>query len=215
MKRQRRQPASQQLLLDPEPLSISYFEERFRDEGHIAGVDEAGRGPLAGPVVAAAVILPAGLDIPGLKDSKQLTEKQREEFFPVIKEKALAWGLGLIEPWEIDRTNILKASLKAMKNAVEGLKLKPALILVDGLQQIDIKFPQKTLKKGDARSITIAAASVLAKVARDRMMCDYEKRYPNFSFSIHKGYGTELHMKEIKAHGPTPIHRMSFAPLAK
>lgn len=208
-----RQRKSQQLLIDPPELSTSYFEERFRDHGPIAGVDEAGRGPLAGPVVAAAVILPDGLDIPGLKDSKQLDPKQRDEFYKIIKEKALAWGVGLVEPWEIDRINILQASLKAMKIAVSKLKVKPALLFIDGPHAIEMRIPQKTLKKGDARSITIAAASVIAKVTRDRMMRDYEKRYPNFSFSVHKGYGTELHLKELASHGPTPIHRMTFAPL--
>jgi len=204
----------QNLLFDSPPVSIHYFEERFRDEGNIAGVDEAGRGCLAGPVVAASVILPKKLDIPGLKDSKQLTKKQRDEFYDIIRDKALAWGVGIIEPWEIDRINILRASLKAMKIAVDEMKIKPSILFIDGPYPIESRLPQKTLKKGDARSITIAAASVIAKVTRDRMMVEFERRYPNFSFSIHKGYGTELHMKELKAHGPTPIHRMTFAPLS-
>jgi len=214
MKKPQKQPASQQLLFDSPPADTNYFENRFRDQGHIAGVDEAGRGPLAGPVVAASVILPKDLKIPGLKDSKQLTEKQRDGFYEIIKEKALAFAVGIVEPWEIDRINILKASLKAMQISVSKLKVKPSLLFIDGPYAIESRLPQKTLKKGDARSITIAAASVIAKVTRDRMMIDFERRYPNFSFSVHKGYGTELHLKELKKHGPTPIHRMTFAPVS-
>lgn len=214
MKLRKQVKSSQPLLLDSPPVSLHYFEERFRDEGHIAGVDEAGRGCLAGPVVAASVILPKKLDIPGLKDSKQLTAIQRDEFYDIIRDKALAWGVGIIEPWEIDRINILRASLKAMKIAVDEMKIKPSLLFIDGPYPIESRLPQKTLKKGDARSITIAAASVIAKVTRDRMMVEFQRRYPDFSFSIHKGYGTELHMKELKQHGPTPIHRMTFAPLS-
>ncbi len=215
-RRPERKPAraNQPLLLDSPPVSNRYFEERFEDSGPIAGVDEAGRGCLAGPVVAASVILPKRLDIPGLKDSKQLTAEQRDEFYDIIRDKALAWGVGIIEPWEIDRINILRASLKAMKIAVDEMKIKPALLFIDGPYPIESRLPQKTLKKGDARSITIAAASVIAKVTRDRMMVEFQKRYPDFSFSIHKGYGTDLHMKELSKHGPTPIHRMTFAPLA-
>ena len=207
----------QQQLLQTPPISIKYFEERFHSEGieHIAGVDEAGRGCLAGPVVAASVILPQGIDIPGLKDSKQLTSNQRDHFFDLIQEKALAWSVGIIEPDEIDRINILKASLKAMEVAVNGLKIKPNYLFIDGPFPIESKIQQKTLKKGDARSITIAAASVMAKVIRDRMMIEYEKEYPNFSFSIHKGYGTRLHFKELATHGPTAIHRMTFEPVSR
>jgi len=208
-------PQKQQLLLQPQPINLTYFEERFYAEGteHIAGVDEAGRGCLAGPVVAASVILPKNLDINGLKDSKQLTSLQRDQFYDVIREKALAWSVGIVDSGEIDKINILRASLKAMVIAVDRLKIKPQFILVDGPQPIETKIPQKPIKKGDARSISIAAASVMAKVTRDRLMTELGKIYPSFSFSIHKGYGTQAHLRELIKHGPTPIHRMTFAPL--
>jgi ribonuclease HII len=206
---------NQQLLLNPPKVSLKYFESRLISDGVdlIAGVDEAGRGCLAGPVVAASVILPENFSITDLRDSKQLTAEQRDFFYGLILKESLAWSVSIIEPGIIDKINILQASLLAMKEAVSKLCIKPKYLLVDGPFPVDINLPQKTLKKGDARSISIAAASIIAKVTRDRMMVEFERRYPGFSFSVHKGYGTELHMKELKAHGPTPIHRMTFAPL--
>lgn len=177
----------------------------------VAGVDEAGRGCLAGPVVAAAVILPQELILEGLKDSKQLSSSQREKFYASITERALAWSTGVIDSGEIDRTDILKASLKAMKIAVEGLKLKPEHLLIDGPFGIELNIPQRPIKKGDALSHSISAASVVAKVTRDRMMREFETQYPQFKFSAHKGYGTKLHFEELARHDPTPIHRMTFA----
>jgi len=211
----KQRPQKQQLLLQPQPINLTYFEDRFYAEGikQIAGVDEAGRGSLAGPVVAASVILPQKIQIPGLKDSKQLTAEQRDRFYDVIREKCLAWAVGIIGPEEIDRINILQASLKAMKHAVGELSIRPQMLLIDGPHPIRSSIPQKTLKKGDARSLSIAAASVIAKVTRDRLMVEFGHHYPAFSFPIHKGYGTELHLKELATHGPTPIHRMTFAPL--
>lgn len=206
----------QQLLpISPPETNLRFFESVLYDNGFefIAGVDEAGRGCLAGPVVAASVILPEGCSIPGLNDSKQLTSKERDCFYDIIVKEAVSWSVALASPKEIDETNILRASLEAMKRAILQLSNMPSFLLVDGQQSVDLSIPQKLLIKGDARSLSVAAASVIAKVSRDRLMVQYEKEYPNFSFSIHKGYGTTLHMDEIARHGPTPIHRMSFEPL--
>lgn len=210
----RHRKARQQKLLQTPPASLTYFEDRFYQEGaaYIAGVDEAGRGCLAGPVVAASAILPRKFNIQGLKDSKQLSPRQRDNFFDILRKGALAWSVAIIDSKEIDDTNILKASLKAMRIAVDKLSLHPSLLLVDGPQAIESDISQKPIKKGDARSVSIAAASIIAKVTRDRIMVDYEKVYPMYSFSIHKGYGTKLHLEELKIHGPTPIHRLTFAP---
>lgn len=188
------------------------FDKKFYSDGvsSIAGVDEAGRGPLAGPVVASAVILPADVQIEGLRDSKKLTPKKREVLFEKIMESSISWGVGVVSPAEIDEMNILRASLKAMDIAVSGLLVSPELLLVDGPFEIAQKIPQRAIKKGDDLSLSIAAASVIAKVTRDRMMCDLEKVYPNFSFSVHKGYGTKLHFRELREFGPTPVHRRSF-----
>ena len=202
----------------PRPKSkISDFEDALFAQGIrlIAGVDEAGRGCLAGPVVAAAVVLPLGIKIPGLKDSKQLTKLQRERFFDEINGSALACAVGIVDAGEIDSINILQASLKAMRIAVDDLKVKPEYLLIDGPFGISHHLPQRPIIKGDALSISIAAASVIAKVTRDRLMCEVEKEYPAFKFSIHKGYGTKLHLGEIKCHGPTPIHRMTFRGVVK
>lgn len=202
----------QQKLLDVAGPDLCRFEKTLHEQGLelIAGVDEAGRGCLAGPVVAAAVILPKGAFIEGLKDSKQLTEKQRERLFGVISETALGVGTGIVDSREIDRTNILRASLRAMETAVDGLAPAPDFLLIDGQQMIDHDIPQRAVVKGDALSISIAAASVIAKVTRDRMMCDLEPLYPPFKFSLHKGYGTKLHLQELAEHGPSPLHRMTF-----
>ena len=176
----------------------------------MAGVDEAGRGCLAGPVVAAAVILPPACDLPGLNDSKQLTKRQRDRFYDAIRVAAVAHAVGVVDAGEIDRINILEAALKAMRIAVEELAVAPEYLLIDGPFGIDMKLPQQAITKGDARSFTIAAASVIAKVTRDRMMAEFERRYPAFSFSVHKGYGTARHLEELRRHGPTPIHRLTF-----
>ena len=176
----------------------------------ICGVDEAGRGPLAGPVCAAAVILPSHVEIPGLNDSKKLSDKRRRELFPVIKEQALAWGIGIATHKEIDSVNILQATYLAMERAILALDLKPELALIDGNRAKDFGVPVQTVIKGDSLSASIAAASVLAKVTRDDMMLEMAKEYPQYSFEIHKGYGTKAHYEALTAHGPSPIHRMTF-----
>jgi len=185
-------------------------EAEQRGFSMIAGVDEAGRGPLAGPVVAGAVILPSGVSIPGLTDSKQLSAAQRDEFYTVINKTALAVSWAVVEADVIDRVNILQASLLAMLTAVKGLATTPGLILVDGNQKTAWTGPQMTIVKGDAKSLSIAAASVIAKVTRDRIMQSYALTYPQYGFDGHKGYGCKSHREAIKIHGPCPIHRMTF-----
>ena len=176
----------------------------------ICGVDEAGRGPLAGPVVAAAVILPPHIEIPGLNDSKKLSDKKRRELFPVIKEQAVAYGIGVAGHEEIDEINILQATFLAMERALAQLRVKPELALIDGNREKDFGIPVQTVVKGDSRSASIAAASVLAKVTRDDMMLEMAKTYPDYGFEIHKGYGTKAHYAALTEHGPSPIHRMTF-----
>jgi len=202
----------QQKLLDVPDVDRRRHENALHEQGIglIAGVDEAGRGCLAGPVVAAAVILPKDLIIEGLRDSKKLTARQRERLFETIDREAIACATGVVDSREIDRTDILKASLLAMRQAVDGLSTEPEFLLIDGRDVIDHKIPQRALVKGDGVSTSIAAASIIAKVTRDRMMCDLEPLYHPFSFSVHKGYGTALHMRELRTHGPTAIHRMTF-----
>lgn len=176
----------------------------------ICGVDEAGRGPLAGPVCAAAVILPPHLEIPGLTDSKKLTDKKRRELFPIIKEQALAYGIGLASEAEIDEINILQATFLAMQRALDQLEIKPDLALIDGNREKDFGVPVKTVVKGDSLSMNIAAASILAKVTRDDLMVELAETYPQYGFEIHKGYGTKAHYAALTEHGPSPIHRMTF-----
>lgn len=176
----------------------------------ICGVDEAGRGPLAGPVCAAAVILPPHLEIPGLDDSKKLSDKRRRELFPVIKEQAIAYGIGLANHEEIDQINILQATFLAMRRALEQLNGKAEFALIDGNRETDFGLPVKTVVKGDSLSANIAAASVLAKVTRDDIMEAMAEEYPQYGFEIHKGYGTKAHYEALRNHGPSPIHRMSF-----
>ena len=176
----------------------------------ICGVDEAGRGPLAGPVCAAAVILPPHADIPGLNDSKKLTDKRRRELFPIIKEQAIAYGIGIATEKEIDEINILQATYLAMERALAGLSVKPELALIDGNRAKDFGIPVETVVKGDSRSASIAAASILAKVTRDDMMLELAKEYPQYGFEIHKGYGTKAHYEALTAHGASPIHRLTF-----
>jgi len=176
----------------------------------ICGVDEAGRGPLAGPVCAAAVILPRGLEIPGLNDSKKLTDKRRRELMPIIKEQALAYGIAFASHEEIDEINILQATFLAMERALEQLKIRPELALIDGNRQKDFGINVETVIKGDSRSANIAAASVLAKVTRDDYMEAMAAEYPGYGFEIHKGYGTKAHYEALRNLGPSPIHRMTF-----
>lgn len=176
----------------------------------ICGVDEAGRGPLAGPVCAAAVILPRHIDIPGLNDSKKLSDKRRREIFPIIKEQALAYGIGFASHEEIDEINILQATYLAMERALAQLKLSPELALIDGNRAKDFGIPVRTVIKGDSLSANIAAASVLAKVTRDDWMLEQAELYPEYGFEVHKGYGTKAHYEALSAHGPCPIHRKSF-----
>lgn len=176
----------------------------------ICGVDEAGRGPLAGPVCAAAVILPANSEIPGLNDSKKLTDKKRRELMPVIKEMALGYGIAFADEKEIDEINILQATYLAMKRAIDMLPVKPDLALVDGNRAGDFGLPVKTVVKGDSLSASIAAASILAKVTRDDLMLTLAEKYPQYGFEVHKGYGTKAHYAALTEHGPSEIHRMTF-----
>lgn len=179
----------------------------------ICGVDEAGRGPLAGPVSAAAVILDPAHPIPGLADSKKLSEKQRDRLAPVIREQALAWCVSYAEPHEIDEINILQATLLAMKRAVEGLSVRPHQILVDGLYCPDTGIPSEAIVKGDSKVAEISAASILAKTARDEIMLRMHERYPQYGFDGHKGYPTAAHLAALKEHGVLDIHRRSFKPV--
>lgn len=188
------------------------FEAKARRNGYrfIAGIDEAGRGPLAGPVVSAAVILPESFNLPGLTDSKKLTEKQREKLYPEIRLQAVAVGVGLASPREIDDLNILVATLKSMQMAVRRLPTKADYLLIDGISPLTTDIPQETIKKGDLRSLSISAASVVAKVVRDRIMRVYDRHFPEFGFAGHKGYGSEAHRQVIARIGPSPLHRKSF-----
>lgn len=176
----------------------------------VCGVDEAGRGPLAGPVCAAAVILPPHLEIPGLDDSKKLTDKRRRELVPIIKENAIAYGIAMASHEEIDKINILQATFLAMERAIAQLDGKADFALIDGNREKDFGLPVKTVVKGDSLSANIAAASVLAKVTRDDLMDEMAKVYPEYGFEIHKGYGTKAHYAALTEHGPSPIHRMTF-----
>lgn len=188
------------------------IENEYREKGFdiICGVDEAGRGPLAGPVYAAAVILPSDCVIEGLNDSKKLTEKKREALFDEIKEKALAYGIARADEKEIDEINILNATFLAMKRAIDSLSVRPDLALIDGNQKPHTDIEEVTVVKGDAKSMSIAAASVLAKVSRDRFMLEMAGKYPQYEFARHKGYGTKLHYEKIAQYGVCDIHRRTF-----
>ena len=188
-------------------IENSLFAEGF---GIICGVDEAGRGPLAGPVCAAAVILPPQLELPGLNDSKKLTDKRRRELFPIIKEQAVAFGIGMATEAEIDEINILQATYLAMERALAQLTVKPDMVLIDGNRAKDFGLPVRTVVKGDSLSANIAAASILAKVTRDDYMLQLAEQYPEYGFEIHKGYGTKAHYEALRLHGASPVHRMSF-----
>lgn len=188
------------------------IEERYYAQGMrlVCGVDEAGRGPLAGPVCAAAVILPDHIEIPGLNDSKKLTDKKRRELFPVIKENAICYGIAVADEKEIDEINILQATFLAMERAIAQLEQRPEIVLVDGNRAKDFGVPVETVVRGDSLSASIAAASVLAKVTRDDYMLQMAQQYPEYDFDIHKGYGTKAHYAALQEFGPCPIHRMTF-----
>lgn len=185
-------------------------ELAFRDIFPVCGCDEAGAGPLAGPVYAGAVILPLGLEIPGLDDSKKLSAKKREALYDVITEQAVSWAVACVSPEEIDEINILNSRLKAMDLAIRALDITPVYALIDGNQNRGITIPNETVLKGDSRVWSIAAASILAKVTRDRLMLEYDKEYPQYGFAKHKGYGTKEHYDALREFGSCPIHRMSF-----
>ncbi len=186
------------------------YEEKYADYELICGVDEVGRGPLAGPVFTAAVILPKDCEILYLNDSKKLSEKKREELFLEISEKALAIGIGSCTPEEIDTLNIKQATRKAMLQAVQNLELQPGLVLVDAETITGLDIRQVPIIKGDAKSVSIAAASIVAKVTRDHLMMEYDKLYPQYGFASNKGYGSAVHMQALREYGPCPIHRRSF-----
>ncbi len=192
--------------------SITLYEKKYRSMGleYICGIDEVGRGPYAGPVVAACVILPSGCVIEGINDSKKLSEKKRDELFDIIKEKAVSIGIGIVDNHEIDRINILQATYKAMRIALQNMPVKPQQLLVDAVTVPDVAIPQEAIIKGDAKSISIGAASIIAKVTRDRMMREYAKKYPHYGFEKNVGYGTREHEDAIIKYGLCDIHRRSF-----
>lgn len=195
------------------------FEKHLWSKGTtlVAGIDEAGRGPLAGPVVAAAAILPINFSLPGLNDSKQLSEKVRETFFEALATSGtlVCYAIGVADPEEIDRLNILRATILAMQRAVTALSTQPEHLLIDGLPVSGFSQSQTAIVGGDAKSMSIAAASVIAKVTRDRMMANWHCVYPNYKFDQNKGYGTPAHLESLQIHGPCPIHRRSFEPVAQ
>ena len=190
--------------------AMSVFEKEYSDHQAICGIDEVGRGPFAGPVVAGAVILPKDHPILYLNDSKKLSEKKREELYEVILKEAVATGIGMASPARIDEINILQATYEAMRMAISNLSVQPDLLLNDAVTIPEIEIMQIPIIKGDAKSVSIAAASILAKVTRDRLMVEYEKVFPGYDFASNKGYGTKAHIEGLKKFGPTPIHQMSF-----
>jgi ribonuclease HII len=196
----------------PKPVDLLFYEALAGKDGFalIAGVDEAGRGPLAGPVVAAAVIMPIGLILSGVKDSKMMTEKAREKAFYVINQNAISVGIGVVSHSVIDESNILNASLKAMKQALSYLDPAPEYALIDGINEIQVIIPQRCIKRGDQLSHSISAASIIAKVYRDRIMRSYHMLYPEYCFDKNKGYGTAAHLAALRRYGPCPIHRLTF-----
>ena len=197
---------------EKEPVDLWKYEQKAFDAGLrlVCGVDEAGRGPLAGPVCAAAVILPPHLDIPGLNDSKKLTDKKRRELFDVITAEAVSYGIAFASHTEIDEINILQATFLAMERAIGQLDPKPELALIDGNRAKDFGLPVRTIVSGDALSASIAAASILAKVTRDRLMEELDGKYPEYGFAVHKGYGTKRHYEALRTYGPCEIHRRTF-----
>ena len=195
-----------------EPKDLWLYEREAFAEGYqaVCGVDEAGRGPLAGPVCAAAVILPAGLVIDGLNDSKKLTDKKRRELYDVITQNAVSYGIAMVSEREIDEINILQATFLAMQRAIDKLDVRPDLALIDGNRAKDFGLPVRTIVKGDSLSASIAAASILAKVTRDRLMEELDETYPQYGFAVHKGYGTKRHYEALREYGPCGIHRQTF-----
>lgn len=189
---------------------MKLYEHKYDHVGYICGIDEVGRGPLAGPVVACAVILPKDCDILYLNDSKKLTAAKREELYDVIMEKAVAVGIGMASPARIDEINILQATYEAMREAIGKLQVMPQLLLNDAVTIPGVNIPQVPIIKGDAKSISIAAASIVAKVTRDRMMVEYDKVMPEYGFASNKGYGASVHIEALKKYGPSPIHRATF-----
>lgn len=189
---------------------LKAFEREYEEYGYICGIDEVGRGPFAGPVVAGAVILPKDCDILYINDSKKLSEKKREELYDIIMEKAVATGIGMVGPERIDEINILNATYEAMREAIGNLSVQPELLLNDAVTIPEITIPQVPIIKGDAKSISIGAASIIAKVTRDRLMVEYEKFYPEYDFASNKGYGSVKHREALKKYGPCPIHRSTY-----
>lgn len=189
---------------------LKAFEREYEEYGYICGIDEVGRGPFAGPVVAGAVILPKDCDILYINDSKKLSEKKREELYDIIMEKAVATGIGMVGPERIDEINILNATYEAMREAIGNLSVQPDLLLNDAVTIPEITIPQVPIIKGDAKSISIGAASIIAKVTRDRLMVEYEEFYPEYDFASNKGYGSVKHREALKKYGPCPIHRSTY-----
>lgn len=189
---------------------LKVYEKQYESFGYVCGVDEVGRGPLAGPVVAGAVILPSDCEILYINDSKKLSEKKREELYPIIMEQAISVGIGMVSPQRIDEINILQATYEAMREAIHNLSIKPDILLNDAVTIPKVDIRQVPIVKGDAKSISIGAASIIAKVTRDRLMVEYDALFPEYGFASHKGYGTAAHISALKAHGPTSIHRRSF-----
>lgn len=190
--------------------SLKVYEKKYEDLGYICGIDEVGRGPLAGPVYAAAVILPKDCKILYLNDSKQLSEKKREELYEIIMKEAVSVGIGYRSPERIDEINILQATFEAMQDAIAALSVEPAILLNDAVTIPKVTIKQVPIIKGDAKSVSIAAASIVAKVTRDRLMAEYDKKYPEYGFASNKGYGSAAHIEAIKKYGPCEIHRRSF-----
>ena len=190
--------------------TLKQYERQYGAAGYVCGIDEAGRGPLAGPVVAGAAILPKDCGILGINDSKQLSEKKREELYSVILEEAVAVGIGMASPQRIDEINILMATYEAMRQAIQNLSVVPDILLNDAVCIPQVEIPQVPIIRGDAKSISIGAASILAKVTRDRLMVEYDKIMPEYGFARHKGYGTSEHIEAIRVYGPSSIHRQSF-----
>ena len=206
-----RKISEEKLALERQRLEgMREFENKYSDLGAVAGIDEAGRGPLAGPVVAAAVILPKDIFLPFLNDSKKVTEKRRDVLFDQIKQEAIAYGIGIASNALIDEINILQATYEAMREAISKLSKTPDILLVDAVHIPDINIKQVGIVKGDAKSVNIAAASILAKVTRDRLMLEYDKIHPEYGFASNKGYGTAKHIEALKAYGACDIHRRSF-----
>lgn len=206
-----RKISEEKLALERQRLEgMREFENKYSDLGAVAGIDEAGRGPLAGPVVAAAVILPKDIFLPFLNDSKKVTEKRRDVLFDQIKQEAIAYGIGIASNALIDEINILQATYEAMREAISKLNKTPDILLVDAVHIPGISIKQVGIVKGDAKSVNIAAASILAKVTRDRLMLEYDKIYPEYGFASNKGYGTAKHIEALKAYGACDIHRRTF-----